>query len=597
MKVHSHRTHRIRLILALAIISFFFSSEAFAFSWAMHGYLRNRIEFYHDLDTQTPNPNVNQGGLGDNDRFGNLMFAQQRLRMDPMIKINDNLSVHSSIDVIDNVLYGTDSSRQFDFLSPIIGTIQIPGAGGAIGVTGPEDIGQFAAMNVRHAYADILFPIGKLRIGRQPSHFGLGVFQHDGNGPDDDFGINADRILFLTSIELSQLEGNIIKREGHIVNVGAAVDFAFTGADDPRDKGIGEIIRGPSRNMWQFFGIGLYQAPKFEFGLAAGVRYRNGVEGDTTTMAAPILVDSSGTPITDVSGNFQVGELQPAGNDGNTLLYYADLYGKFNITNDISIAGEYVFMNGNISTGVAIDSIPFNGLPAGARGPIELPAESGMRVQMGALEVKGDHDFGEWILQGGYASGDAQPLSRRVTQFGFRPDYQIALLLFNVPLGSSPRITQGNQNGIGSRVLVGAVPVTGNFINNAIYMAAGYKHKLNLKKIGKFIDKTKAGIKVVTAWAPSDNFNINFAEMTGYQDLPTVINSNKWYGFEIDASFETTLFEHFTFGLVGGYLFAGPAFDVEVQVFDPLNLGLINSIPFDGANNVWGLHSTMSWVF
>jgi hypothetical protein len=594
VKRHRHQT---KLISALAIISFFITSDAFAIDWAVHGYLRNRIELYHDLDTQKPNSDVNQGGLGDNDRFGNIMFAQQRLRVDPMVKINDNLSIHSSIDVLDNIVYGTDSSRQFDFLSPIIGTIQIPGAGGAIGLTGPDDIGQFAAMNVRHAYADVLFPIGKLRIGRQPSHYGLGIFQHDGNGPEDDFGINADRILFLSSVELSQLEGNIIKREGHIINIGAAIDFAFTGAQDPRDKGIGEIIRGPSRNMWQFSAIGLYQAPKFELGLAAGARYRNGVEGDTTTTAAPILVDAAGTPITDANGNFQVGAQQPAGIDGNTLLYFADLYAKINFTNEITLEGEYAFMNGDISTGVAIDAIPFNGLPAGARGPIELPAESGMRVHLGALEVRGDHSFGEWILQGGYASGDAEPLSSRITQYGFRPDYKLALLLFNVPLGSSPRVTQGNQNGIGSRVLVGAVPVTGNFINNAIYGALGYKHKINMSTVGKFISDTKLGLKAITAWAPSDNLNMDFAEMTGFEDLPTIINSNKWYGVEIDASFETTLFESFTFSLVGGYLLSGPAYDVEVQVFNPTNLAQINTIPFDGANNVWGIQSSMRWQF
>ncbi len=588
---------RTTLALITAIACLVSTTEAWAFSFAIHGYLRNRVEFYQNLDAQKANPNINQGGLGDNNRFGSIMFAQQRLRVSPWFKLNDHLSLHSSIDVIDNIVYGTNASRQFDFHSPIIGTIQIPGAGGAIGVTGPESTGQFQAFNLRHAYADILLPIGKLRIGRQPSHFGVGLFQHNGEGLEDDFGVNSDRILFITSVELAQLEGGIIKKEGHVINTGVSIDFAFTGAEDPRDKGIGEIIRGPSRNMWQFAAFGLYQAPKFEVGLASGVRFRNGVEGDTTTQARPILVDDTGTPITDANGNFQVGELEDAGIDGNTLLYFADLYSKFNITDEISISGEYVFLNGNISTGVAIDSIPFNGLPAGARGVIELPAESGMRVHMAALEVKGDHSFGEWLFQGGLASGDAEPLSSRITQFGFRPDYQIAMLMFNVPIGSSPRITQGNQNGVGGRVLVGAEAVSGNFINNAIYGALGYKHKLNMSKVAKFISNAKVGLKAITAFAPKSNFNIDFAEMTGFDDLPKVVQPSKWYGVEIDASFEMTMFENFIFSLQGAYLFAGPAYDVELEIFDPLNLGQINTVPFDGANDVWGIKSSMIWRF
>ncbi len=581
--------------LCLLLTSLFLSTEALAFSWAVDGYFRSRIEYYRDLDTQKSNSNVNQGGLGDNNRFTNLMFAQQRLRVSPWIKINDHLSVHSSIDVIDNIIYGSQTSRSFAFHSPIIGTINVPGAGGAIGVTGPTSIGEFEAFNVRHAYADVLIPFGKFRIGRQPSQWGLGIFQNNGEGIEDDFGINADRILFLSSVDLSTLEGNIIKKEGHVINFGVGVDFGFTDNVDPRDKGFPEQVLGPSRDLWQFSGFALYQQPRMQLGLLLGLRYRNGPDGATTTTAAPILVDDTGTPITDANGNFQVGAQEPAGIDGNTLLYFFDVYAEFDFTKNIKLKGEYVFMNGELTSGVAIDAIPFNGLPSGARGPIQLPNDSSFRAHMGAAELKGDYGFGTWEVQGGYASGDAQPLSSRITQFGFRPDYKVAFLLFRVPLGSSPRISQGNQNGIGSRVLVGAVPVTSNFINNAVYATAGYTHKFKINH--KFFNETKLGFKVITAWAPSDNFNVDFAELTGFQDLPTVVNSNKWYGIEADVRFEMRLFDNFYFIMDGGYLFAGPAFDVEVQIFNPTNLAQINSIPFDGADNAWGLMNTLVWKF
>jgi len=581
-----------------------------AFDLAIHGYYRNRIEYFHDLDTQQPNVNVNQGGLGDNDRAGSLLFTQQRFRIEPMMKLNDNISIHSQIDVLDNILFGTHDTEQFDFLSPIIGTIQIPGAGGSLGTIGPSEVGKFRGLNVRRVYADLLSPIGKFRIGRQPSHWGLGIFQNDGNGPEDDFGDSADRFTYLASIDLAQMEASVVTREGHVISFGTVIDVAFSSNQDPRDEGLGALIDGPSRNMWQFAVIGLYDNPRFSIGTFTGLRYRNGKEGNATTQARPILVQNNvstvcdpnlninpGSPCPDSNGNNQLGALQPSGNDGNTRLWFTDIYAKVNLTDEISIGGEYIFMNGKLSTGIAIDAIPFNSLPAGALGSIDLPAQNGFRVQLAALEAKGDHSFGEWIVQTGYASGDAQPLSNRVTQFGFRPDYQLGLLLFHVPLGSSPRISQQNGLGAGSRVLVGAVPVTGNFINNAIFGAIGYKHKLNLTGIGQFISDARVGLKVITALAPSDNFNIDFAEMTGIIGLPTVVNSNKWYGVEFDVSLAMTLFEKFTLELMAAYLYAGPAYDIEVQVFNPTNLAQINVIPFDGADNVIGTQLSLRYKF
>jgi hypothetical protein len=556
------------------------TSEAFDFT--AHGYLRTRLVYYHDLDTQQPNPNVNQGGLGDNDQFGSMLFLQERLRIEPIMKINDNLSIQATFDVPDNIIAGTEEVKNLDFLSPIIGTIQLPGAGGALGVTGGE-AGENKVLNVRRAFMDILTPGGKFRVGRQPSHFGLGIFQNDGNDYNDDFGDTADRILYLASLET--------KRWGTF-NFGTVADFTFTKQQDPRISGIGAAIRGPAEDMRQFAGIFLYDLKDFSIGTFSGIRYRNGKEGTTTTTARQILVDANGNEIKDAHGNFQLSDLVPAGNDGDTLLYFTDIYAEYK-KGPYRFRGEYVLLSGDISTGLAIDAIPFNGLPPNAQGPIELAAQNTMIVQMGGVEFEANYNFGEFLLQGGYASGDAEPLSSRITQFGFRPDYQIALLLFHAPLGSSPQDTQGNADGQGIRKLVGAVPVTGNFINNAIYTALGYHHHLDLSTLVPKSSDTKAGIKFITAWAPSNNVDIDFAEITGFSDLPRIVNSNKWYGWEVDANFQMRVWERFLFDLTAGYLMPGPAYDVEVEIFNPTNLAQINVIPFDGANWVWGIRTNL----
>src|SRR3989338_1962754 len=185
------------LFLLLAVL---FSAPAQAIELSATGYLRNRVVYYHDLDTPKPNSTVNQGGLGDNDRFGSMLFVQERLRVEPILKINDNISLHAQFDVLDNITAGTNATKNIDFLSPIVGTIQLPGAGGALGVTGGE-AGENKALNIRRAYVDILTPGGKFRLGRQPPHFGLRIFQNDGIGVNDDFGDSFDRIMYLASLE------------------------------------------------------------------------------------------------------------------------------------------------------------------------------------------------------------------------------------------------------------------------------------------------------------------------------------------------------------------------------------------------------------
>jgi hypothetical protein len=551
-----------------------------AFDITATGYLRSRVVYYHDLDTQKPNPNVNQGGLGDNDRFGSILFAQERLRIEPVMKINDNISLQATFDVLDNVIAGTEATKSIDFLSPIVGTIQLPGAGGAYGVTG-ANAGENKALNVRRAFADILTPGGKFRIGRQPSQWGLGILTNDGNGFNDDFGDSFDRILYLASLET--------KRFGNF-SFGTVADFVFTKQQDPRISGLGRAITGPAEDTRQFAGIFLWDFKDLTLGTFSGIRYRNGKEGNTTTQARQILVDANGDPVLDGNGNFQLTDLRAAGRDGDTLLYFTDVYGEYR-RGPYRFRGEYALLSGKISTGLAIDAIPFNNLPVNARGPIEMLPQNDLLVHMAAAEFEANYRWGSFLFQGGYASGDAQPLSSRITQFGFRPDYQIALLMFHAPLGSSPRVTQANGSGAGSRQLVGAVPVTGNYINNAAYAALGYMHNIDMTSLVPMASETKAGIKFITAWAPSNNFDINFAEITGFADLPTVRNTNKWYGWEVDANFQSRFFERVLFDLTAGLMMPGPAYDVEVAIFNPTNLAQVNAIPFDGANWVWGVRT------
>jgi hypothetical protein len=49
--------------------------------------------------------------------------------------------------------------------------------------------GENGAINVRRIWMDILKPIGKFKLGRQPSNWGLGIFK---------MTVKADRLILAT---------------------------------------------------------------------------------------------------------------------------------------------------------------------------------------------------------------------------------------------------------------------------------------------------------------------------------------------------------------------------------------------------------------
>ena len=215
---------------------------------------------------------------------------------------------------------------------------------------------------------------------------------------------------------------------------------------------------------------------------------------------------------------------------------------------------------------------------------------------MAALEADAAYDFGgEANLKTGFASGDGDILSSRITQLGFRPDYQIALMMFNLPLGTSPSFydsTLGTQ-------LAGGVPITGNYINNAFYVSTGYKHRFDLPKSfpGEWV---KVGGQITTAWAHKKNINVDFAELTGTANLPDITESasstwTRWYGAELDVVTEAKLFEQLTATFEGGFLLPGRAYDVNVDLIDPNSI--VDQIPDDKAEYAWMIRLTTSIEF
>lgn len=562
---------------AVCFLSFqFFSLAVFAIDFSSHGYYRTRVNGYDNLDLQTPNSSL----AHDNARFGFVSYNQMRLRVKPTLKLNDHLSIQTEFDFLDNVLYGTKDTKQLYVLSPLVGTLTMPAGAGSFWMTGGE-AGDQNAINVRRVWADILTPIGKFRIGRQPSHWGLGIFQNDGEDRQSDFGDTVDRILYVFQKDLAGA-GNL--------TAGLLWDIAYEAQWDQRigfaDRVTDLSIPGNSRDTQQYAAVLMFDRPDLTIGAIGGIRRRNGADGQFTMQVTDALQNTVW-----------------AGIDGDTLLYFVDLYARYQYGNyKFQLEGAYV--GGKVSTGLAVDAIPFRGLgaadpnnPCGSGGIICLPPDQPIQVIMGALEVQGKYKWGgEWNVQTGYASGDSDVLSGKITQLGFRPDYQIAFLMFNRPLGTSPSYYGEPAYAPGTTAkLGGGQYITGNYINNAVYFTAGYKHQFDVASALPGCNWLKLGGKLITAWAPKKNVNIDFAQVVGTPNLPDISETadsflSRWYGLEFDVSLEAKFFDYLYTVLDGGVLLPGREYNIEVSVIDPG--GLIEPIPKDRADIGWGLRLT-----
>ncbi len=586
-------------VVAIAAISLF-SSASQALDFSAHGYYRLRLEDDYNLDLQSNN-NIQQGNQGNNNKIGNIFYGIQRFRLEPNLKVNDNISFHAQIDFLDDVSFGSNQTQYLSVYSPLTGQINLPGGNGAFGVTGGAagDITsghQYGGnINFRRFYVDLLTPIGKFRLGRQASNWGLGIFQNDGNDWDSLFGNTFDRFLYIgkvdiddkSSLAFASLIDFVYQNQGppQVTLLGSNPTACAPAGSTPSNNGAncvqGSTGTSSAHDTWQFTEALMYQRPNFEVGTYAGLRFRPGTDGIVGSPA----VDSSGSTTNPANG-------QPYGPyDGTTLSYYIDLYSKYK-KGPITAKLEYVYLGGKIAPALCIPAItvPGNSL---LNGPVCLNGQYDLSVNMGALEVEGIHGAEEWKMISGFAQGDSNPVSSTITQFGFQPDYHIGLLMFQSPLGTSPAVQINGNTVMGNR------PITSNFVNNAAYVGATYKHKFDLSHIIPQAQWLKVGAHVVTAWAPSYVYNYNFSQLTGVPGLPRVYNASSWYGIETDLIVEAKFFDHVFWNLTGGILIPGAAFDIKNSdlanaSFTP---NVMNPIIFDPASNAYAVRSTLFFEF
>lgn len=127
-----------------------------------------------------------------------LTSANMRLRVQPILNVSEDISLHATIDIFDNLVLGSTPESLPGFTGNP--TLPLPAFTGSMvspqaGLNGVTD-----SIAIKRAWAEVMTPFGQLRFGRVPSNFGLGLLANDGNKLDSDYGDSADRIMFVTRL-------------------------------------------------------------------------------------------------------------------------------------------------------------------------------------------------------------------------------------------------------------------------------------------------------------------------------------------------------------------------------------------------------------
>ena len=124
-----------------------------------------------------------------------VTFADMRLRLEPEVRLGQEVRVAAQIDMLDNVLLGS-TPRGFP---PSVYAPQVAGSTSqeppSAGWNAMQD-----SLRVEKAWVEVLLPFGFLTAGRMGNDWGLGLMADSGADLDDDFDDAVDRVGFVTTL-------------------------------------------------------------------------------------------------------------------------------------------------------------------------------------------------------------------------------------------------------------------------------------------------------------------------------------------------------------------------------------------------------------
>ncbi len=152
-----------------------------------------------------------------------LSSANMRLRLEPTINLSEGTSVHIQADLLDNVVLGSTPLNEIyngSYINNDLDLTNDPPLGAFNDNQGVPVAGQNSdrdSISIKRAWAEVALPLGILKIGRQPNHWGMGINYNgaaydpfSGNYDlDSDYGDNVDRASFTAPIPGTPLRAMI----------------------------------------------------------------------------------------------------------------------------------------------------------------------------------------------------------------------------------------------------------------------------------------------------------------------------------------------------------------------------------------------------
>jgi hypothetical protein len=471
--------------------------------------------------------------------FPNLFEAQEgggtymlhRLKLQPSASFRD-AKFNMEIDALDDVLWGDNESHASTAL--FAGD---PSTTGLNGAQGPS-------LNLTRAWLEAPLPVGLIRVGRQPSQWGMGLLANSGDGFDDTFGDNHagatyDRVIFATRpVSIAQ------KIAGH-ADTKVPLVVAF---------GIDRLVEDP---LIQFYGYAC--KPGVVQGEAAWDA-RCDRDGDGVTDATNDYKDD-----TRVDADRRQDWWADADDDVYEMVYVVSYKGENLRLGDREgdlIGGIYVVnrRQKETSSNIVISDVYFKARYMGILAEFEglnIRGRTNAIVLPGAYDPYGQLDNplykeadiwgyvgrlgfeGSGIkayLEHGYASGDDYVADERFTGRPLHPDYNVGLLLYE-------------------EILARVTAATWTASADGLWSQGGVYNSRYLYPT--LIVRPRAGMEVIGAWLVAwpdkpDGSRILCAKGDDVECAETKATAST-LGWEADLAFKQRWREHLSFSLEGAY--------------------------------------------
>jgi hypothetical protein len=351
----------------------------------VHGEWQVRYEHLRSflLDATPTRVQSITGGTVVGDSIGQNDFLAHWLRITPVLQLGSNLKIVGQADLT-GVLLGDLAHDTWADQTP------------------RDQYDAFGNLQPRWLYLEWLTPVGLLRVGQQPSHWGMGLVANDGDHPslfgDYRYGNIVEQVLFATkplgkkSPFVVALAGNLVYRD----NVAS-----LTGGD----------------RAWQGVLAAFYEQGPDLLGLYGVWRHQS---HDHSSEQYFPYADTIDVGVVDVAGHFA----RPIAVPDETAYVFGSFEAAAEVGSTNAERTVYQAAGGDKTSIQAYGGAAALGFVLAGRDlRATPPKEAGARPDL----------YGNLVVQAevGYASGDADPYDNTEKRFVFDPNHKVGLLLFD----------------------------------------------------------------------------------------------------------------------------------------------------------------------